>query len=184
MLNRQFPPAGKGGQFLRTISVFGLGYVGAVTASCLAKAGHRVIGVDVNPIKVEMLESGHAPVLEPSLNELIAEGRRASRLARNMDLKMAVSQSEISFLCVGTPSLHNGSLDVSAVKRSCEEIGKALRSKKEFHWIVLRSTVLPGTARSLAIPTIEAASGSAQMWILPYVSIQNSCAKGAVSPIS
>ena len=144
---------------MRTISVFGLGYVGAVTASCLAKAGHRVIGVDVNPIKVEMLESGHAPVLEPSLNELIAEGRRASRLHATMDLEMAVSQSEISFLCVGTPSLHNGSLDVSAVKRSCEEIGKALRSKKEFHWIVLRSTVLPGTAKSLAIPTIEAASG-------------------------
>src|SRR6266436_7622378 len=144
---------------VRTVSVFGLGYVGTVTAACLAKAGHRVVGVDVNPIKVEMMESGHAPVLEPGLNELLAEGRRARRLHATRDPQMAVDQSEISFLCVGTPSSHNGSLDVSAVKRSCEEIGKALRSKKDFHWIVLRSTVLPGTARSLAIPTIEAASG-------------------------
>jgi len=144
---------------LKTISVFGLGYVGAVTAACLAKTGHRVIGVDVNPIKVEMLESGHTPVLEPGLSELLAESRRACRLRATRDAKMAVDQSEISFLCVGTPSLHNGSLDVSAIKRSCEEIGKALRSKKEFHWIVLRSTVLPGTAKSLAIPAIEAASG-------------------------
>jgi GDP-mannose 6-dehydrogenase len=144
---------------VRTISVFGMGYVGAVTATCLAKAGHSVIGVDVNPIKIEMLESGHAPVLEPGLNELLAEGRRACRLRATRDAKMAVDQSEISFLCVGTPSLHNGSLDVSAIKRSCGEIGKALRSKKEFHWIVLRSTVLPGTAKSVAIPTIEAASG-------------------------
>jgi GDP-mannose 6-dehydrogenase len=144
---------------MRTVSVFGLGYVGAVTAICLAKAGHRVIGVDVNPMKVEMLESGHAPVFEPGLSELLAESRRTCRLHATSDPKIAVDQSEISFLCVGTPSLHNGSLDVSAIKRSCEEIGKALRSKKEFHWIVLRSTVLPGTAKSVAVPTIEAASG-------------------------
>lgn len=144
---------------MRTVSVFGLGYVGAVTASCLAKAGHRVIGVDVNPMKVEMLESGRAPVFEPGLNELLAEGRQACRLHATRDPKVAVDQSEISFLCVGTPSLHNGALDVSAVKRCCEEIGKALRSKNDFHWIVLRSTVLPGTATSLAIPSIEAASG-------------------------
>jgi len=144
---------------VRTVSVFGLGYVGAVTATCLAKGGHRVIGVDVNPMKVEMLESGHAPVLEPGLSELLAESRRKGRLHATGDPKIAVDQSEISFLCVGTPSLHNGSLDVSAIKRSCEEIGKALRSKQEFHWIVLRSTVLPGTAKSVAVPTIEAASG-------------------------
>jgi len=144
---------------MKTVSVFGMGYVGAVTAACLAKAGHRVIGVDVNPAKVEMVESGHAPVLEPGLDELVAEGRRACRLHATVDAKMAVSQSEISFLCVGTPSLRNGCLDVGAVKRTCEEIGEALRSKKEFHWVVLRSTVLPGTAKSLAIPTIEAAGG-------------------------
>ena len=144
---------------VKTISVFGLGYVGTVTATCLAKAGHRVIGVDVNPIKVEMVESGHAPVLEPGLSEFLTECRRARRLHATSDAKMAVDQSEISFLCAGTPSLHNGSLDVSAIKRSCQEIGKALRSKKDFHWIVLRSTVLPGTAKSVAIPAIEAASG-------------------------
>jgi GDP-mannose 6-dehydrogenase len=139
--------------------VFGLGYVGAVTAACLAKAGHKVIGVDVNPAKVEMMESGRAPVLEPGLNELVAEVRQTCRLHATMDPVLAVRQSEISFVCVGTPSLHNGRPDTRAVERSCQEIGKALRSKKEFHWVALRSTVLPGITSSLAIPTIEAASG-------------------------
>jgi len=144
---------------VKAISVFGLGYVGSVTAACLAHAGHTVVGVDVNREKVEMLESGRAPVLEPGLDQLIAEGRRACRLHATTDPMTAVSQSEVSFICVGTPSLPNGRLDVSNVLRACEVIGRALRSTKGFHWIVLRSTVLPGTAKSLAIPTIEAASG-------------------------
>ena len=143
---------------MKRVSVFGLGYVGAVSAACLAHKGHRVIGVDVNPGKVEMLESGRAPVLEPGLDQLVSEAHKAGRLHATTDPFRAVSQSEISFLCVGTPSLRNGRLDLSSVERSCEEVGRALRNKKEFHWIVLRSTVLPGTARSLAIPTIEAAS--------------------------
>jgi GDP-mannose 6-dehydrogenase len=143
---------------MKRVSVFGLGYVGAVTAACVAHAGHKVIGIDVNPAKVRMLESGQAPVLEPGLDQLVAEGRKACRLHATTDPISAVDQSEISFLCVGTPSLHNGRLDLSSVERSCEEVGKALRFKKEFHWVVLRSTVLPGTAKSLVIPTIEAAS--------------------------
>jgi len=143
---------------MKRVSVFGLGYVGAVTAACLAHKGHRVIGVDVNPGKVEVLESGQAPVLEPGLDQLVSEAHKAGRLHATTDLFRAVDQSEISFLCVGTPSLRNGRLDLSSVERSCEEVGRALRSKKEFHWVVLRSTVLPGTAKSLAIPTIESAS--------------------------
>lgn len=143
---------------MKSVSVFGLGYVGAVTAACFAHKGHKVIGVDVNPAKVEMLESGRAPVLEPGLDQLVADAHKAGRLHATTDPLEAVSQSEISFLCVGTPSLRNGRLDLSSVERSCEEVGRALRAKKEFHWVVLRSTVLPGTARSLAIPTIEAAS--------------------------
>ena len=147
---------------MKTVSVFGMGYVGAVTAACLAHKGHRVVGVDVNPAKVEMVESGRAPVLEPGLDQLVREGREACRLQATTDPMVAVSQSEISFICVGTPSLPNGRLDVSTVERCCQEVGKALQSKTGFHWIVLRSTVLPGTAKSLVIPSIEAASGKRQ----------------------
>jgi GDP-mannose 6-dehydrogenase len=144
---------------MKRISVFGLGYVGAVTAACFARAGHRVVGVDVNPVKVQMLDSGRAPVLEPGLNDIVAESREASRLHGTTSHAFAVGESQISFICVGTPSLPNGQLDLSSVNSTCEQIGTALRTKKEFHWIVLRSTVLPGTVRSLAIPTLEAASG-------------------------
>ena len=140
------------------VSVFGLGYVGAVTAACLADAGHEVVGVDVNPVKVDMMESGRAPVLEPRLEELVEKGRRACRLRATTNASSAVHESDVSFICVGTPSLHSGRLDLTSVARSCEAIGDALRPKKEFHWVVTRSTVLPGTAKSLIIPTIEAAS--------------------------
>ncbi len=149
----------KNANIMRPISVLGLGYVGAVTAACLASKGYRVLGVDVNAAKVEMLESGRPPVLEPGLDELIAQSHNACLLHATTDTSAAVCQSEISFLCVGTPSLRNGKLDLSSVERSCREVGEALRAKNGFHWIVLRSTVLPGTAESLAIPTLEAASG-------------------------
>ncbi|HMF92363.1 MAG TPA: nucleotide sugar dehydrogenase, partial [Candidatus Angelobacter sp.] len=143
---------------MKSISVFGMGYVGAVTAGCLADAGHRVTGLDVNPAKLEMLESGRAPVLEPGLDDLIARGRKSGRLHVTRDTVAAVSESEISFICVGTPSLPNGRLDLRILERVCEEIGGALCSKRGFHWIVVRSTVLPGTARSTVIPRIEAYS--------------------------
>ena len=124
---------------MKTVSVFGLGYVGAVTAACLAHKGHRVVGVDVNPAKVEMVESGRAPVLEPGLDQLVREGREACRLHATTDPMAAVSQSEISFICVATPSLPSGRLDVRAVQRCCEEVGRALQLKTGFHWIVLRN---------------------------------------------
>jgi GDP-mannose 6-dehydrogenase len=129
-----------------------------VTAACLADKGHWVVGVDVNPAKVQALESGRAPVLEPGLDKLVTAGRKAGRLHATTDAAAAVSESEISFVCVGTPSLPNGRLDLSGVGRACEEIGTALRSKKQFHLVVVRSTVLPGTAKSLAIPRIAAFS--------------------------
>ena len=143
---------------MKRISVFGLGYVGAVTAACFAEFGHRVVGVDVNPAKVRTLESGRAPVLEPGLEELVTAGRNSGRLSATTDVAAAVCESEISFVCVGTPSLPNGRLDLGAVEHVSTEIGKALRSKKQFHVVVLRSTVLPGTSRSLAIPRIAASS--------------------------
>ena len=140
-------------------SVFGLGYVGAVTAACLAQAGHEIVGVDANPEKVSTMESGRAPVLEPGLGDLVAQNRKAGRLHVTTDAFSAVHQSNVSFICVGTPSLSSGRLDLSSVTRCCQDIGEALRSKKGFHSVVIRSTVLPGTAKSLVIPTIEAASG-------------------------
>src|SRR5438045_1052645 len=144
---------------MKAISVFGFGDVGAVTAGCVASVGHNVIGVDVSPEKVEMLQSGKAPVMEPGLNQLIADASKAGRLRATLDAGLAVRESEISFVCVGTPSLHNGCLDLSSVQYSCEQIGRALRTKEEFHWVVPRSTMLPGTAKSKIIPAIEGASG-------------------------
>ena len=144
---------------MKSVSIFGLGYVGAVSAACLAHAGHRVMGVDVNPAKVEMLKSGKAPVLEPGLDELVAESCGAGHLLATTDPNLAITQSELSLICVGTPSLHNGRLDLSSLKHSCLQIGRALRTKQEFHWVVLRSTMLPGTAKSTIIPALEGASG-------------------------
>src|SRR3954471_9079087 len=144
---------------MKSVSVFGLGYVGAVTAACLADAGHSVIGVDVNPAKVASLEAGRTPVLEPGLEELIKSSREAGRLKATVDSDFAVLNSDISFVCVGTPSRRNGQLDTTILERSCKEIGRALRKKAGFHYVVVRSTVLPGTAESLVIPALEGGSG-------------------------
>jgi GDP-mannose 6-dehydrogenase len=142
-----------------SISIFGLGYVGSVMATCLAHKGFHVVGVDLNPQKVERLESGHSPVIEAGLEEMAAESRRACRLHATTDVVSAVSGSSISFICVGTPSLRNGSLDLNALDRVCRQIGQALREKESFHAVVVRSTVLPGTTESVVIPTLEATSG-------------------------
>jgi len=141
------------------ISVFGLGYVGCVSAACLAHDGHIVIGVDVNPQKVEMVISGRSPIIEPGLEELIAETVTAQTLKVTMDSCMAVQQTEVSLVCVGTPSNHNGSLKLDYVKNVCAEIGAALAKKATYHVVVIRSTVLPGTVRDILIPIIEANSG-------------------------
>jgi GDP-mannose 6-dehydrogenase len=142
-----------------SISIFGLGYVGSVSAACFALQGHRVIGVDVNPAKVEMMESGRSPIIEASMNELIAEGNRSCRLHATMDSVAAVVESDVSFVCVGTPSLRSGKLDLSHIEKVAREIGAALRQKKSGHTFVLRSTVLPGTTASIVLPILEQASG-------------------------
>jgi GDP-mannose 6-dehydrogenase len=141
------------------ISVFGLGYVGSVSAACFASMGHRVIGVDVNPAKVEMMESGRSPIIEAGMNELVAEGNRACRLHATVDSVAAVLESDVSFVCVGTPSLRNGKLDLSHIEKVAREIGGALQQKKTGHTFVLRSTVLPGTTESVVLPILEQASG-------------------------
>ena len=140
---------------MKKLSVIGLGYVGAVTAGCLASKGYRVLGVDLNPLKVRLLAEGKSPVLEPGLDDLVRAGHEAGLLHATTDTREAVHQTDVSFICVGTPSLRNGRLDLSGVERSCTEIGRALRGKRGFHWFVLRSTILPGTAERLALPIIE-----------------------------
>src|ERR1700691_1013402 len=136
-----------------------MGYVGSVTAAFFAHVGHRVTGVDVSPAKVEMMAAGRSPIIEARMSELVAEGHRAGLLHATTDAVDAVCSSEISFVCVGTPSLRSGKLDLSHVERVVHEIGAALKQKNAYHVIVLRSTVLPGTTESLVIPTVEKASG-------------------------
>ena len=140
------------------LSVFGLGYVGCVSAACFAGEGHEVTGVDVSATKVEIINSGRSPIVEAGINELINEVVGAGRLRATTDSLAAVRDSEISLVCVGTPSQPNGSLDLAYVKRVCEEIGAALRIKSERHAIVIRSTMLPGTIDGVVIPALEASS--------------------------
>lgn len=140
------------------ISVFGMGYVGVVCSACFARRGHEVIGVDIDRNKIDAIRAGQAPIVEPGLPELLAEvaGRN---LQATTDVAAAVRGSDISFIAVGTPSKSNGDLDLSHVRDVCEQIGRALREKGAGHIVVIRSTVLPGTLRSLVVPSLEEASG-------------------------
>lgn len=148
-----------GYRFSMRISIFGLGYVGAVSAACLAERGHTVIGVDPNPQKVELINGGRAPVVEAGLGELTRKAVRERRLHATTDPESAVLGTEITFICVPTPSQANGNLDCRFIEKVCMEIGGALAGKRDYHVVVMRSTVLPGTLKSLAIPLLERASG-------------------------
>jgi len=142
-----------------SISLFGLGYVGSVSAACFAHMGHKVTGVDVSQTKVDMLDSGRTPIIEARMEELVAAANKSCRLHATTDSNAAVLASDISFVCVGTPSLRSGKLDLSHVEKVSREIGAALKQKNTFHTVVLRSTVLPGTTETLMVPAIEQASG-------------------------
>ncbi|CDM66241.1 nucleotide sugar dehydrogenase [Pyrinomonas methylaliphatogenes] len=141
------------------LSVFGLGYVGCVSAACFAKEGHEVVGVDVNPTKVEIINDGRSPIVEPGMDELIAEVVAAGRLRATTAAKEAIESSDVSLVCVGTPSAPNGSLNLTYVKRVCEEIGAAIEGKSRPHTVVIRSTMLPGTIEGVVVPTLEIYSG-------------------------
>jgi len=141
------------------ISVFGLGYVGAVSAGCLARDGHRVIGVDPVPAKVALINDGRTPIIEKDIDVVIERTVREGRLTATGRAEEAIGDSELSLVCVGTPSRGNGGLDLSYVRRVCEEIGVALREKTERHTVVVRSTMLPGSMRDTVIPTLEEHSG-------------------------
>jgi len=142
-----------------SISIFGLGYVGSVSAACFASMGHKVIGVDVSRAKVEMMDSGRSPIVEARVADLIAEANKACRLHATTDATQAVLDSDVSFVCVGTPSLRNGKLDLSHIEHVAHQIGAAIRQKKSPHVFVLRSTVLPGTTETVALPILEKESG-------------------------
>ena len=137
------------------LSIFGLGYVGCVSAACFAKEGHTVTGVDVNTNKAEMINAGNSPIIEAGIGPLLDEVVKANRLSATTDSAAAVRNTDVSLVCVGTPSNTNGSLDLRYVTRVCEEIGAALKDKAERHVIVIRSTMLPGTIESVVIPTLE-----------------------------
>ena len=142
-----------------SVSIFGLGYVGCISAACFAREGHDVIGVDVNPTKVNLIANGHATVVEDGIDPLVCQMVSEGRLRATSDPEEAVRQTSVSMLCVGTPSLPNGSLDLSYVERVATQIGQALRGKEERHTIALRSTVLPGTTEQVLIPALEEGSG-------------------------
>src|SRR5439155_12526522 len=133
------------------VSVFGRGYVGTVSAAALAADGHEVIGVDVHPGKVAAVNAGRSPVVEPGLDALLDSAVAERRLRATTDTAAAVRDSEVSLLCVGTPSRRNGSLDLTYLERVSEQIGRELRSKSSYHVIVVRSTVLPGTTHEVVI---------------------------------
>lgn len=141
------------------VSVFGLGYVGCVSAACLAKEGHDVIGVDVSTAKVEMINAGRATIVEEGIAELVRLMVDSGRLRATTSTAEAVQNSSISLVCVGTPSRPNGSIDLRYLERVCMQIGEALRAKSDYHTVVIRSTVVPGTLEDVVIPTLERASG-------------------------
>jgi len=141
------------------ICVLGLGYVGCVSAGCLAQQGHEVIGVDVNPVKVELINQGQSPIVEQQIAEIIRDAVGDGRLRVTTEGVDAIAQSEISVICVGTPSMPNGSLDVQYLHNVAQDIGLALRRRQEYHVVAARSTMLPGTAETVLIPAIEEKSG-------------------------
>lgn len=140
------------------ISIFGLGYVGVVTAACLSDADHEVWGVDVNQDKVDMITRGQCPIIEPGLEDLIRKGHARGTIRALLDPIAAVLKTDMSLICVGTPSKSNGSLDLHSLETVARQMGEALRQKNSYHCVVLRSTVLPGTTRNFLIPILETTS--------------------------
>ena len=141
------------------ISIFGMGYVGAVSAGCLADNGHEVTGVDPVEAKVDLINQGQTPIIEKDIGEIIKKNVQNGRLKATISAADAVYGTKISFVCVGTPSQLNGNLDLKYIRRVCEKIGSVIKEKKERHVVVIRSTILPGTMRNVVIPTLEEYSG-------------------------
>ncbi|MCS7209741.1 MAG: UDP-glucose/GDP-mannose dehydrogenase family protein [Fimbriimonadales bacterium] len=141
------------------VSVFGLGYVGAVSAACLAREGHTVVGVDIDPYKLALLRQGKAPIVEKDLEPYLKQAIEAGRLTVTDDAVEAIHATDLSLLCVGTPSKENGDLRTDHLERVAKQIGEALITKPTYHIVVIRSTVLPGTTEEVVLPILEETSG-------------------------
>ena len=141
------------------ISIFGLGYVGTVSAGCFANDGHEVIGVDPVHTKVDLINRAQSPIIEAEIGEIVGSTAKAGRLRATDDAIKAIRETELSFVCVGTPSQPNGNLDLRYIRRICEQMGQALKDKPTRHTVVIRSTILPGTMHKIVIPILEESSG-------------------------
>jgi GDP-mannose 6-dehydrogenase len=141
------------------VSIFGAGYVGAVTAACLCKGGHDVLAIDISQAKVDCLNRGESPIVEAGLQLLLEDAVASGRLHATTDAAAAIDTTDMSIVCVGTPSQPNGDLDLSFVIQVCEEIGEAIAAKASYHSVVVRSTMLPGSMHRTVIPTLERTSG-------------------------
>ncbi len=142
------------------VSIFGLGYVGTVCAACFTELGHQIIGVDKSIAKVDLIRRGRSPVVEPGISDKVARAVATGQLTATTDATEAIVNSDISMVCVGTPSSGNGNLDLTAIREVAVEIGRGLRAKNAPHTVTIRSTVLPGTTRGTVGPLIEEASGN------------------------
>ena len=146
---------------MRRISVFGLGYVGCVSSACLAAGGHDVTGVDVNEEKVDAINQGRLPIVEPGVQSVLQEAVQAGRLRATTSARRAVDTTEMAMICVGTPGHSSGQLDADALARVCREIGSALRGRRGKYTVIVRSTVLPGMTERIVMPAVyEGAVGS------------------------
>lgn len=141
------------------ISIFGMGYVGAVCAGCLAERGHEVVGVDVSQLKIDLINRGKSPIVEPGLEEMLRQGVINGRIRGTTDAQAAVLATDLSMICVGTPSKRNGDLELHFIEAVARDIGQALKLKQTRHTVVVRSTVLPGTLKNTVIPLLEQHSG-------------------------
>ncbi|MBX2870315.1 MAG: UDP-glucose/GDP-mannose dehydrogenase family protein [Acidiferrobacterales bacterium] len=141
------------------ITIIGLGYVGCVSAACLANAGHQIVGVDISPVKTDLINKGQSPIVEKDIDELVSRSVENGSLRATTDLSDALSESDVSLICVGTPSLANGSLDLKFIRNSVTEIAHALKNRSEYHVVTIRSTMLPGTLENVVLPLLEKESG-------------------------
>ena len=141
------------------VSIFGLGYVGTVCAGCLAREGHEIVGVEPVRTKVQLVNSGKSPIIEAEIEDIIADAVKSGRLRATDDSVQAILDTDLSFVCVGTPSQINGNLDLTHVRQVCEQLGQGLKDKTARHTVVIRSTILPGTMRRMVIPVLEESSG-------------------------
>ncbi|MBX2846821.1 MAG: nucleotide sugar dehydrogenase [Acidiferrobacterales bacterium] len=141
------------------IAIIGLGYVGCVSAACLASAGHNVVGVDISQEKVDLINQGKSPIIEKDIDELVSESVKAGRLSATTDVSAAIAVSELSLVCVGTPSRVNGSLDLTYIRNSVSDVANALKDHDAYHVVAIRSTMLPGTLEDVVLPLLEEGSG-------------------------